>query len=197
VGATGPVGQQRCWINAEKLAGPNQVLRTPYGRSADLPTYRRASNPQMVRKAPPSRTADEETLIHGEADRLIGGASTTTTQEYMSPREATAFLKLPSVTARTLRAWARAGETPVLAAQDGEELRCLILEAIDAGWCGPAAEVIARSLVLAADTRLSKVVRQGVVCSRMSRDETVMDTISWTWEALRESTGEIVGAGSP
>jgi hypothetical protein len=151
----------------------------------------------MVRKAPPSRTADEETLIHGEADRLIGGASTTTTQEYMSPREATAFLKLPSVTARTLRAWARAGETPVLAAQDGEELRCLILEAIDAGWCGPAAEVIARSLVLAADTRLSKVVRQGVVCSRMSRDETVMDTISWTWEALRESTGEIVGAGSP
>ena len=85
----------------------------------------------------------------------------------------------------------------MLAAQDGEELRCLILEAIDAGWCGPAAEVIARSLVLAADTRLSKVVRQGVVCSRMSRDETVMDTISWTWEALRESTGEIVGAGSP
>lgn len=41
------------------------------------------------------------------------------------------------------------------------------------------------------------MVRQGVVCSRMSRDETVMDTISWTWEALRESTGEIVGAGSP
>lgn len=86
---------------------------------------------------------------------------------------------------------------PVLAAQDGEELRRLVLEAIDAGWCGPAAEVIARSLVLAADTRLSKVVRQGVVCSRMSRDETVMDTISWTWEALQESTGEIVGAGSP
>ena len=87
----------------------------------------------MVRKAPPSRTADEKTLIHGEADRLIGGASTTTTQEYMSPREATAFLKLPSVTARTLRARTRAGETPVLAAQEGEELRCLILEAIDAG----------------------------------------------------------------
>ena len=122
MGATGPVGQQRCWINAEKLAGPNQVLRTPYGRSADLPTYRRASNPQMVRKAPPSRTADEETLIHGEADRLIGGASTTTTQEYMSPREATAFLKLPSVTARTLRAWARAGEIPVLASPNGRLL---------------------------------------------------------------------------
>ena len=92
--ALDPVGQQRCWINAEKLAGPDQVLRTPYDRSADLPTYRRAGNPQMVRKAPPNRTTDEKTLIHGEADRLIGGASTTTTQEYMSPREATAFLKI-------------------------------------------------------------------------------------------------------
>ena len=115
----------------------------------------------------------------------------------MSPREATAFLKLPSVTARTLRAWARAGEIPVLAAQDGEELRCLILEAIDAGWCGPAAEVIARSLVLAADTRLSKVARQGVVCSRMSRDETVMDTISWAWEALRLNQERIAAAAEP
>ena len=56
---------------------------------------------------------------------MSDASSTTTAQEYMSPRDAAAFLKLPSVNARTLRAWARAGETPVLAAQDGEELRCL------------------------------------------------------------------------
>ena len=86
---------------------------------------------------------------------------------------------------------------PVLAAQDGEELRRLVLEAIDAGWCGPAAVVIARSLVLAVDTRLSKVVRRGVVFSHMSRDEAVMDTISWAWEALRLNAERIAAADAP
>lgn len=86
---------------------------------------------------------------------------------------------------------------PVLAAQDGEELRRLILEAIDAGWRGRAAEVIARSLVLAVDTKLAGVVRRGVRLSRMSRDEAVMDTISWAWEALRLNAERIAAADAP
>jgi len=49
-------------------------------------------------------------------------SSTTTAQEYMSPRDAAAFLKLPSVNARTLRAWARAGEIPVLVLPNGRLL---------------------------------------------------------------------------
>ena len=85
----------------------------------------------------------------------------------------------------------------MLAAQDGEELRCLILEAIDAGWRGRAAEVIARSLVLAVDTKLAGVVRRGVRLSRMSRDEAVMDTISWAWEALRLNAERIAAADAP
>ena len=86
---------------------------------------------------------------------------------------------------------------PVLAAQDGEELRRLVLEAIDAGWRGRAAEVIARSLVLAVDTKLAGVVRRGVRLSRMSRDEAVMDTISWAWEALRLNAERIAAADAP
>ncbi|MDO4899436.1 helix-turn-helix domain-containing protein [Actinomyces sp.] len=49
-------------------------------------------------------------------------SGTTSNQEYMSPRDAAAFLQLPSVTARTLRNWARAGEIPVVVLPNGRLL---------------------------------------------------------------------------
>lgn len=86
---------------------------------------------------------------------------------------------------------------PVLAVEDGEELRRLVVEAAAAGWRGQAAEVIARSLVLAVDTKLARVVRRGVAFSQMGRDEAVMDTVSWAWETLRRNAERIAAADSP
>ncbi|WP_139738886.1 helix-turn-helix domain-containing protein [Actinomyces wuliandei] len=46
-------------------------------------------------------------------------SSTVDDVEYLTPREAAKALSLPSVTARTLRAWAHAGQLPVLQLPSG------------------------------------------------------------------------------
>ena len=157
------------------------VASTGRHRSTVLRGLRRLADRGVLvregRRAGGHRAASRLVLVAGPARARCGA-------DEERPRR---FAPIPDV----------ALDGPVLAAQDGEELRRLVLEAIDAGWCGPAAVVIARSLVLAVDTRLSKVVRRGVVFSHMSRDEAVMDTISWAWEALRLTQERIAAAAEP
>lgn len=49
-------------------------------------------------------------------------SSTASDVQYLSPRDAAELLHLPSVTARTLRAWAKQGKLPVLTLPSGRML---------------------------------------------------------------------------
>ncbi|SPT53463.1 Uncharacterised protein [Actinomyces bovis] len=80
---------------------------------------------------------------------------------------------------------------------DGEELRQMLREAIEHGWVGRATEIVARSLTAAVRTRMSKIVRKGMVYSGMGWQESLADTVSWAWETLRLNESKIVGADDP
>lgn len=87
-------------------------------------------------------------------------------------------------------------EGPVVT--NGEELRQALVEAIEQGWCGGrGTELVARSLVVGVHTRMAKVVRKGQAFAGMSWQESVMDTTSWAWEALRLNESRIVQADDP
>lgn len=86
---------------------------------------------------------------------------------------------------------------PVVALGDDEGLRAAICRAVGEGWVGEGTQVVCRSLVRAAGRQLSTPVSRGQVFSGLGHQESVDDTVSWAWQALREATGPIVAARSP
>ena len=84
-----------------------------------------------------------------------------------------------------------------VATSDDEGLREAIAGAVEEHWLGEEMGVVCRSLDRAVERQLAGVVYQGIRFARLSPRESKADTMSWAWQALRESTGEIVGADSP
>lgn len=89
------------------------------------------------------------------------------------------------------------GAGPVVEADDDEGLRAAIVRAAAAGWLGEAAEVVCRSLRVAAPVQLATAIERGRVFSRLGAREALLDTISWAWQVLREDPGAIASARSP
>lgn len=81
--------------------------------------------------------------------------------------------------------------------EDNEGIREAVAGAVDEGWRGEETAVVVRSLDHAVEQQMSGSIRAGMVFSRLSFWESKADTMGWAWEAVRESTGQILGADSP
>ena len=86
---------------------------------------------------------------------------------------------------------------PWVKTSDNEGLREAIVGAIEEAWIGESMGVVCRSLDKAVQRQLSGIVYRGIRFARLSANESKSDTMSWAWEALRQSTEEIVTAERP
>ncbi|WP_161512723.1 hypothetical protein [Actinomyces howellii] len=86
---------------------------------------------------------------------------------------------------------------PVIARGDDQGLREAIVRAVEEAWVGPAARLVARSMLVVVGQQFRAAVQRGVDFAFMEVDESRWDTASWAWETLRVGADVIARARSP
>ncbi|WP_172119590.1 helix-turn-helix domain-containing protein [Actinomyces faecalis] len=89
------------------------------------------------------------------------------------------------------------GDGGAVSADDDDQLREMIRQAVVDGWQGASAQALARTVMVEASGQFAGAVRRAQDLGGMSRDEAVLDTATRAWEALVTNCDAIIRASRP